>query len=1137
MLSFRPMAAGSLEAAASRAAYLSERDLTPDRAALSDYYLEGKPLSDPVYNGARLRADLHPRVAAAIGVRAGQSLSDKQLTFLLAGRRADGGVLPGADRQISGYDLTFQADKSVSVAWALAPTESERAMIVQAHRDAVESAARYVAGAVGHARYGAHSTESERGDVGWVAFDHYAARKTLEIAATDSVTGEAYTHLHTLKSGVGDPHLHTHLILFNLVAAENRVGALDTMALKGRIHEFGAVYQAYLATNLRRIGARVEMDRETGSSRLTSVPKSLCRHFSKRTSEAHEAAQEWAKEQGVDWDALSPEGRIALVHREAGIRRLGKGDDRDQTEAWQAQAVALKWTQKSIVDEGLRLDPAAMSAQIRTRGAYEASMPLVSDTFKREAVVSGYKLREIAARGLIETGITGPGDIDRVTAAYRDHGVMQDGRKTDLLWGEDRGHRNFVRVTTQLHKEQEEEFVTLAARAAADRSGTVSADVVQVAVDRSGLNFSGEHGEAQRRQVDRFTQGARLEVFEGTAGAGKTALLAPVVDARKTAGWQVYGTAPGWKQATELLKAGVTKGDEMALERFINRAERGELDLGPKTQVIVDELGQAGMARHMLKLLRMQKEHGFSIACLAGINQCTSIDAGPVVELMRRALGDDAIPKIWTTIRQDAERERENAALLRDGKAAQALENKQGDGTLHIVPGGRREAIDRAVEMWAERMAAHKADSGYSLTVSAPTNADAQAIALAIRDKRRGAGEIGRDLVTKDATDGDGKAHYRIAVAAGDRVRIYERLFGRGEDGLPVHIGNNADVVRVAGADKKTISFRTESGKVVAVPWGKLTDRSTGRVKLAYGDVLTVDSVQGATSTDHIAVMPDGSRAVNGFRATVTGSRHRRRTDLITSDGAERREITQRRPLGDTRPITEKDVLANMARNLSRQPVKDSALAFLERAVEIRRQAARGLQQSAQRMESRAARGRQPSMVRHVLQRQRDELAVAHAMAQVNSLLREQSERLAKLHTPPMLEVIDPRAAAEARFERRVRSAARMVERGDVALSDAMDRLVSSEVAEQKRGAEFNPVHGTYKLRPGAETIEGIEARVDKRLMDALDALMDRGEDGLREATARKVGATEAKFTAARQVALAAKLPEAHSNRNRGVER
>ena len=69
---------------------------------------------------------------------------------------------------------------------------------------------------------------------------------------------------------------------------------------------------------------------------------------------------------------------------------------------------------------------------------------------------------------------------------------------------------------------------------------------------------------------------------------------------------------------------------------------------------------------------------------------------------------------------------------------------------------------------------------------------------------------------------------------------------------------------------------------------------------------------------------------MNAFSAYVGQSRHRRASFLVTSDGAERQEITTRRPIGDPRPVTQKDVIANMARNLSRQPEKASALALLD---------------------------------------------------------------------------------------------------------------------------------------------------------------------------------------------------------------
>lgn len=64
-----------------------------------------------------------------------------------------------------------------------------------------------------------------------------------------------------------------------------------------------------------------------------------------------------------------------------------------------------------------------------------------------------------------------------------------------------------------------------------------------------------------------------------------------------------------------------------------------------------------------------------------------------------------------------------------------------------------------------------------------------------------------------------------------------------------------------------------------------------------------------------------------------------------------RREIARRRPLGDTRRITERDVWANIARNLPRQPAQESALAFVERAHQVRQSARRAFQITMQRIE------------------------------------------------------------------------------------------------------------------------------------------------------------------------------------------
>ena len=100
-------------------------------------------------------------------------------------------------------------------------------------------------------------------------------------------------------------------------------------------------------------------------------------------------------------------------------------------------------------------------------------------------------------------------------------------------------------------------------------------------------------------------------------------------------------------------------------------------------------------------------------------------------------MGEEQVPEILTTRRQQSERERTIAGLFREGKAAEALAMKREDGTAEMVAGGHREAVERVAALVKERLMANAQDRRYSLTVSAPTNADATGSAS--RSGRHGA--------------------------------------------------------------------------------------------------------------------------------------------------------------------------------------------------------------------------------------------------------------------------------------------------------------------------------------------------------------------------------------------------------------
>ncbi|MGH7116626.1 MAG: ATP-dependent DNA helicase [Stellaceae bacterium] len=608
----------------------------------------------------------------------------------------------------------------------------------------------------------------------------------------------------------------------------------------------------------------------------------------------------------------------------------------------------MSYRHKSVLrpDEATHIAAAAE----RHQAAYRAALPLLAGELERRAVLDGQELREIAARALIVAGISErPGDdIDAVIKGFRERGVMQDGQQVALMWGKNASLRGKERwsVTTALHIDQERELIRLARTASLDLSAALPA----AQIDRAAQTFlernpaidpAAEQWQAQHLMMSKLATGGRLGVAIGVAGAGKSTALAPLVDAWNADGREVFGITLAWRQAADLKSAGIAERASVAA--FLKRVETGRYMPDRNSVVVVDEVGLIG-TRQMLELLRLQERIGMQIVMVGDPKQCQSIEAGPVIGLLRKAIGQEAIPEILTSIRQKTEREREITGLFRAGRAAEALEMKQQDGTAELVAGGRQATVQRVARLWCERLEANRADRGFTLTVSAPTNADAREIGTAIRAERRRVGEIGEDAKILDATDRNGDT-YRLPLAVGDRVRLYDRVHDARVPGRKTVLASNGEVVEIRALIDQGMIVRNDAGIEGLVAWRKIQARPDAPVRLSYGYAMTVDTAQGSTATEHIHALPAGSHAIHGFKAYTAASRHERTTWIVVDEASERRHLAGRLMIGQRPDIREPDVWCQIGENLSRQPQKASALDLLhlraEPAREVRRRTAR----------------------------------------------------------------------------------------------------------------------------------------------------------------------------------------------------
>ncbi len=345
-----------------------------------------------------------------------------------------------------------------------------------------------------------------------------------------------------------------------------------------------------------------------------------------------------------------------------------------------------------------------------------------------------------------------------------------------------------------------------------------------------------------------------------------------------------------------------------------------------------------------------------------------------------------------------AEDERETVLMLRNGQTEVAIHRKDENGTLKIVPGGYEEAVEYIAQLWRQRREANRDRVDFSISVSAPSNAEAHDISRAIRQQRRDRGEIGIDVETLRATDGAGERDYELALAVGDRVRLFRRTNAKfTETGTVGNIGRNGTVLEIAAINEAGLTLKTITGREGLVTWESLRGEPNGRVQLACGDALTTNIAQGSTVTEHIHAMPAGTKLVSAFGAYTSGSRHREQSFIVTSEGVERAEIIARRPLGDRREIGRADVLNNIVRNFAQAPEKQAALALMECAAGLRRGAVQAVQRVHQAAEARGNGLERPSVLRERMLSRRIAQAFEKQLPGLAAQLRRHGEALGRV--------------------------------------------------------------------------------------------------------------------------------------------
>lgn len=541
----------------------------------------------------------------------------------------------GSDHK-GGWDVTFSAPKSVSVAWALADAETKTA-IQNAQKKAVEAGIKFLE---------QHSFSSrDRGEMSGSIYQIIAA---------------AYEHS---TSRTQDPHLHTHVLVANLgLRVDGSVCAIDFDS-RWKLAT-GAVYRAELAYELQQLGFDIGPEMNKSFS-INGIPKNLCDAFSKRRT----AILEQAEKHGV----TSAQGmQIAtFATRE---NKTGEISRSQLFAQWQSEAMQLGY-QSNLVQQ--------CQSFRSTEHSLLSAMEIFSELHQQMSTFTPQQLYHavaVASQGHLDANGVNQ-YVDKILHDPELVGLQAINHKLD------RGlDQTELRFSTQTQLALEQHLLDQAKNRQHETQH-------QIVVDPLLIKHANLTKEQQLALEHITTQAGGLKIVQGMAGTGKGFLLGVAHLAWENVGLDVRGATLAAKAAQGLQES--TQIPSQTLHSLIHQLNTEKTELTSKTVLVIDEAGMVG-SRQLAQILDYADQVKAKVVLIGDSQQLQPIDAGGAFRLLAQNLGYASLQNIQ---RQKTLEDRKIVMQLATGQSEQALAAMRKQGSLH-VQSTQEKVIENLIEDW-----------------------------------------------------------------------------------------------------------------------------------------------------------------------------------------------------------------------------------------------------------------------------------------------------------------------------------------------------------------------------------------------------------------------------------------------------
>lgn len=692
-------------------------------------------------------------------------------------------------------DIVYGAPKSLAVLYVEATPDLRRrldemvlnaahaaSMAVQDHAKFVRVAVKTPTAVGGRStKQQGSATERQTADMIVIPTLQYTARPTEESER---------------RSGIAvDPQIHVHCTTMTLArSADGRWLTGDEYSVKNRANAKyrDSVFLGELARGLESLGVQLdynEFERARGGEvrwEVKGTDPELRRYWSTNNERAWKIRREYEEKHGKPIDEVKL-GEILYKTRKHKTKAVKQQDSHPNWDLWRADALRAGF-RLGIAEPQRSIEHDAFRAADTLRERLLSANGLCNE----DAVFDEASIRPAIARCGVGLGFS-PAELDGCARAMLEH----DGR--DLVLVRDAVDPENRLYTTKTVLKAEASIATTREQKAGrwvditGKAGTGKSRLTATAVEAlRSLDRGSPITESVKAALDR--QDVKLDdeqiagvhaIVRASAGADNVVVVSMAASTAERTGLKVKADSWG------------------SVESVVSRIEKGTIKVSNRTLVVIEESGQLDTLR-MDKLLKAVGDA--SIVTLGDTRQLSAIGAaGWYTDALERH-GSIELTEVR---RQKDPQDVADYALVRDGRAREALESLQGRDRVHT-------AVDDAERMGRvfQDYRQHRETGRLARDVRIVLDASNQEVDLANRFvqrdrlQRQEISPVGVDVESED----QGR---RWTLRENDQIIMLSTVRVRGDS--PVKNGTTG-VIKRLDDERQRARLKLDDGREVTVP-------------------------------------------------------------------------------------------------------------------------------------------------------------------------------------------------------------------------------------------------------------------------------------------------------------------------------